>query len=179
MGKGKRVTGGNRRRVQVREAPRGSFGEAERRVFLDHLAGCANVTAAAKAAGVGVSTVYDARRREPGFAQQWDEALEMGYVTLHSLLLEAAKGGAYVPGGTEVPGPETIDTGLALDLLRLSRSPKAARKTGGAPPRRASEKALAEAILAKLDVLAKRRERKRSGRLTGPERADDEPKKAA
>jgi hypothetical protein len=166
--------------VQVREAPRGSFGEAERQVFLDHLAGCANVTAAAKAAGVGVSTVYDARRRDPVFAQQWEEALETGYTTLHSLLLDqATRGGAYVPGATEVPGPETIDTGLALDLLRLSRTPRTGRKAGGAPPRRASEKALAEAILAKLDVLAKRRARTRNGNLTGPERADVEPKKAA
>jgi hypothetical protein len=149
-------------------------------VFLDHLAACANVTAAAAAAGVGVSTVYDARRREPGFARQWDEAIEIGYATLEALLLErAARGGAYVPGGTEVPGPETIDTGLALDLLRLSRSPRAARNTGGAPPRRATEKALAEAILAKLDVLEKRRARKESGLLTGPERADAAPTKAA
>ena len=180
MGKSGRVTGGNRRPVQVRKAPRGSFGEAERQVFLDYLAACANVTAAAAAAGVGVSTVYDARRRDPGFAQQWEEAMEIGYATLESLLLErAAKGRAYVPGGTEVPGPETIDTGLALDLLRLSRAPRAARKTGGAPPRRASEKALADAICAKLDVLEKRRARKRNGLLTGPERADAGPKKAA
>lgn len=177
---GRRVTGGNRRRVQVRRAPRGSFGEAERQVFLDHLAACANVTAAAAAAGAGVSTVYDARRREPFFAQQWEEAIEIGYATLEALLLErAAKGQAYVPGETLVPGPETIDTGLALDLLRLRRTSKAARNTGGAPPRRAGEKALAEAILAKLDVLAKRRARKERGHLTGPERADAGPKKAA
>jgi hypothetical protein len=59
------------RRVQVRKAPRGSFTGAARQVFLDHLAGCCNVTASAMAAGVGVSTVYDARRREPDFAEQW------------------------------------------------------------------------------------------------------------
>jgi hypothetical protein len=182
MGKsdGKRVTGGNRRRVQVRRAPRGSFGEAARQVFLDYLASCANVTAAAAAAGVGVSTVYDARRSDPFFRQQWEEAIEMGYATLEALLLErAAKGRAYVPGGTLVPGPETIDTELALNLLRLRRMPRADRNEGGAPPRRACEKTLAEAICGKLDVLAKRRARKEAGRLTGPERADDKPKKAA
>ena len=162
MSEGVRVTGGKGRRVQVRKAARGSFGEAERQVFLDHLAGCANVTAAAAAAGVGVSTVYDARRREPGFAKQWDEAIEAGYTTLEALLIErAAKGGGYAPGETPVPGPEAIDTGLALDLLRLSRSPRAARHPGGAPPRRAEEQALAEAILAKLDVLERRAARAR------------------
>jgi hypothetical protein len=180
MGAGSRVTGGNRRKVQVRKAPRGSFGERERQVFLDHLAACCNVTAAAAAAGVGVSTVYDARRRDPAFAQAWDEAIEAGYATLEALLLErAAVGAAYVPGATKVPGPETIDTWLALDLLRLSRAPKRTPKASGRPPRRADEKALAEAICAKLDVLEKRRARKEKGRLTGPERADAGRKKAA
>lgn len=176
-GKGTRITGGNRRRVQARAAPRGSFGAVERQKFLDHLAGCANVTASAKAAGVGVSTVYEARRRDPVFARQYAEALEMGYATLEALLLEAAAiGKGYVPGETVVPGPETIDVGLALDLLRLSRAPRREPKASGRPPRRADEKALAEAICAKLEVLAKRRERKAAGRLTGPERADLGPK---
>jgi hypothetical protein len=148
-------------------------------VFLDHLAGCCNVTAAAAAAGVGVSTVYDARRRDPVFAQAWDEAIEAGYATLEALLIErAAVGGAYEPGATKVPGPETIDTWLALDLLRLSRAPKRAPKASGPRPRRTEEKALADAICAKLDVLEKRRARKRSGHLTGPERADAETKAA-
>jgi hypothetical protein len=140
----------------------GGFGEEKRRIFLDHLAACCNVTAAAGAAGVGVSTVYDARRRDPEFARQWDEAIEAGYATLEALLIErAAKGGGgYVPGGTKVPGPETIDTYLALDLLRLGRTPARSRDPGGAPPRRAQEKELADAILAKLDVLERRRARK-------------------
>ena len=158
MSKDVRITGGDGRRVQVRKAPRGSFGAAARQVFLDHLAGCCNVTASAKAAGVGVSTVYDARRREPDFAEQWADAMEAGYATLEALLLErAAVGGAWAPGDTPLPGPETIDTWLALDLLRLSRMAKAPRKSGGAPPRRASEKQVAESICAKLEVLARRK----------------------
>ena len=165
MGKEMRITGGKGRRVQVRKAPRGSFGAAARQVFLDHLASCCNVTASAAAAGVGVSTVYDARRREPDFAEQWADAMEAGYATLEALLLErAAKGGGggYVPGETVVPEPQTVDTWLALDLLRLSRMAKAPRKTSGAPPRRASEKQVAESICAKLEVLARRRARKKA-----------------
>ena len=145
----------------MRRAPRGGFYGAARQAFLDHLAACCNVTAAAAAAGVGVSTVYDARRREPAFAQAWDEAIEAGYATLEALLIErAALGGSYVPGETRVPGPETIDTWLALDLLRLSRMEKAKLKRPGAPPRRASEKALNAAITAQLDVLARRLRKK-------------------
>jgi len=156
------VQGGINRALQVRAAPREAFGAEKRQVFLDHLAACCNVTRAAEAAGVGVSTVYDARRRDPAFAEQWAQALELGYATLEALLIErAAGGGGYAPGATPVPGPETIDTALALDLLRLHRNLKAPRATGGAPPRRASEEALAASILAKLDVLEKRRARQR------------------
>ncbi|HEX2763828.1 MAG TPA: hypothetical protein VHM92_08335 [Allosphingosinicella sp.] len=168
MGEGKVVTGGNRRKVQMREGPRGFFDGAKRQAFLDHLAACCNVTASAAAAGVGVTTVYDARRREPDFAEAWERAIETGYATLEALLIErAATGGTYVPGETPVPGPETIDTHLALDLLRLSRAPRRAphrpRDRGGAPTRRADEKALADAICAKLEVLEKRRARRAAG----------------
>ena len=166
MDRDERVTGGNKRKIQRRRAPRQSFTAARRQVFLDTLAGCANVTRSAAAAGVGVSTVYDARRREPAFAEQWADALEAGYATLEALLIErAALGADYVPGETPVPGPETIDTWLALDLLRLSRMAKAPRKSGGAPARRASEKQVAESICAKLEVLARRRKKaKASGK---------------
>src|SRR5205085_5854490 len=81
--------------------------------------------------------------------------------TLEALLIErAALGGSYVPGETPVPGPETVDTWLALDLLRLSRMAKAPRKAAGAPARRAGEKQVAESICAKLEVLERRKAKK-------------------
>jgi len=164
MAKEERITGGNRRKIQKRRAPRQAFTEAKRQVFLDTLASCANVQRAAAAAGAGVSTVYDARRRDPVFAEQWADAMEAGYATLEALLIErAAVGGHWAPGDTPVPGPETVDTWLALDLLRLSKMAKAPRKSGGAPLRRASEKQVAESICAKLDVLERRRKKKGAG----------------
>lgn len=164
-GDGASVTGGNRRRVQKRKPPRGYFTPEKRQTFLDHVAACCNVKAAAEAAGVGVSTVYDARRRDPEFAGAFAEAIEAGYATLETLLVErAATGGSYAPGETPVPGPETIDTMLALDLLRLNRRDKAPRSLGGAPPRRASEKALAEEILARIEAIEKKRARKGRGK---------------
>lgn len=163
MAKRTEVRGGNRRRVQVRRAPRVSFTAEKRQIFLDHLAACCNVTRAAEAAGIGVSTVYDARRRDPVFAEQWADAIEAGYATLEALLIErAAVGGSYKPGETPVPGPETVDTWLAMDLLRLSRMKKAPRNFGGAPPRREIEKAVNDSILAKLDVFDRRMKAKRA-----------------
>ncbi|HEX8645160.1 MAG TPA: hypothetical protein VF702_14720 [Allosphingosinicella sp.] len=119
---GSAVTGGNNRRVQKRKAPRGSFGEEKRQVFLDQLAGCANITSAARAAGVSAVTVNYHRRRDPLFAGQVAEALEAGYEMLDSMMVErAATGGRYEPGEAVVPTPETLDTGLALHLLSLRR----------------------------------------------------------
>jgi hypothetical protein len=162
------VTAGNRRKVQVRKVREGGFTEEKRQIVLDHLAACCNVTRAAAAAEVSVETVNYHRRRDPVFAQQCAEAIDVGYDMLESASLErAANGGRYVPGGTDVPGPETVDTQLALHLLSLRRR-AAGQRTGraGYAPKRASEKELNEAILAQLDVLA-RRLRKQRGKGEG------------
>lgn len=159
MEKGSKVSAGNRRRVQVRKPRPGDFTEEKKQVFLDHLAGCCNVTRSAAAAGVSVETVNNHRRSDPAFQQQCDEALAIGYDTLHSAMLEeAAGGGHYRPG----PGSEGAEAGapdkeLALHLLRLGRRPMGQR-TGraGYQPRRSTEKELNEAILAQLEVLARR-----------------------
>jgi hypothetical protein len=42
-----------------------------RSLFLDHLAQTANVSASARAAGVGSSAVYAERRRSPAFRDAW------------------------------------------------------------------------------------------------------------
>ena len=155
------INGGNNRRVQKRKAAKVRFTDERRQVFLDHLAACCNVTAAAAGAGVGVRTVYDARRREPAFAQAWEEAIVIGYATIEAeLIARAARFQHYVPGDTPVPGPEGIDTWLAMDLLRLHRAPRAGTaKAGGRAPRVASVEETVAAIEKKLKVLARRQKR--------------------
>ena len=54
------------------EAPLGVW----RRGFLTALAETGNATAAARCAGVARSTPYDAAKRDPSFAQEWEEAIE-------------------------------------------------------------------------------------------------------
>ena len=160
MAKGVSVTGGNKRRVQVRKERKDAFNAAKKQVFLDHLAGCCNVTRAAKAAGVSTVTVNNHRREDPVFGEQCAQAIALGYETLDAAALEyAARGGHYVPGpdADKAPGPETMDIETALHLLRLRRAPLGQR-TGraGYAPKRVSERELNEAILAKLDVLDRR-----------------------
>jgi hypothetical protein len=175
VGEGMAVTPGNKRRVQVRKVREGGFCEAKRQVFLDHLAGCCNVTQAAAAAGVSVNTINYHRRRDPVFAEQCAEALEAGYFALEAMTMEeAAGGGHYVPGpdadadadgepgGARAPGPQGMNIEVALRLLSMRKAPPG-RRTGraGYEPRRATEKELDEAILAKLDVLDQRIMRER------------------
>ena len=58
--------------------------------FLDHLAETANVSASARAAGVGSSAVYAERRRSPAFREAWALALAEGYARLETDLLAEA-----------------------------------------------------------------------------------------
>lgn len=153
---------GNARRVQVRAARKDGFGAEKRQVFLDHLAGCCNLGRAAAAAGVSAVTVNYHRRRDPAFAAQCAEALASGYEALEAMLVERAAGAAHVPGAdaADAPGPEGMDTALAVHLLQLktARAAETGRRTGraGYAPRRATEAELNASILAKLDVLDRR-----------------------
>ena len=152
-----KVSAGNRRRVQVRKERKDGFGEAKRRIVLDHLAACCNITRAAAAAGVSAVTVNYHRRRDPAFAAACSEAIEAGYDALEAAMMERASGGGYAPGRTETPGAETVDSELALHLLSLRRKAPGQRTGRGGPrPRRVSERELNEAILAKLEVLDRR-----------------------
>ncbi len=160
------ITAGCGRRVQVRKVREGGFTEEKKQLFLDHLAGSCNVSAAARAAGVSMPTISYHRERDPLFAERFGQALERGYVTIEAMLMErAAGGGVYEPGG-DVPDARTMDTDLALNLMRLRRAPPGLKSNlGGCAPRKASLAELEAAILAKLDVLAVRRaagRRKRS-----------------
>src|SRR3546814_8932107 len=48
-------------------------------IFLDALAASSNVAASARAAGISGNAMYRERRRNPGFAARWHEALCEGF----------------------------------------------------------------------------------------------------
>jgi hypothetical protein len=165
MAEGNKVSAGNRRKVQVRKERVDAFSDAKKQIFLDHLASCCTVKTSAAAAGVSAETVNNHRRKDPVFDEQCEQALKVGYDNLDAAMLaRAARGGSYEPGpdAAEAPGPETVDTMLGLHLLQLRRKPMGQR-TGraGYEPKRVSEKELNESLLAKLEVLHRRRRLKR------------------
>lgn len=127
-----------------------------RAAFLDHLAATCNVTEAARSVGVFPATPHRVRRRDPGFAAQWLQALEAGYVTLETMLLNRAITTAALPtGDTSVPDANDMTTEQALRLLERYKNTVSGigRKPG---PRPASEEETYKNILKKLNALKKR-----------------------
>lgn len=70
--------------LQARPVRRATFDDRRKRLFLDHFAGTADVTAAADAAGVSVSAVTRHRRTDPEFAAGCEEALAICYAALEA-----------------------------------------------------------------------------------------------
>ncbi len=78
------IAPGNGRPWQLKRIRRLRFVQWRKEVFLAHLAGTADVTAAAEAAGVCVSTICRHVAKDPDFAAAHREALETGYVRLEA-----------------------------------------------------------------------------------------------
>jgi hypothetical protein len=78
------VSPGNGRRWQVRRVRRLRFVPWRKQVFLSHMAGTCDLTAAAGAAGVCPSTVYRHLAKDPDFAALFRQALEVGYPLLEA-----------------------------------------------------------------------------------------------
>lgn len=64
-----------------------------RQTFLAELANSANVSLAARKAGMRPQAAYQLRRRDPEFARSWREALDDGYSELELQLLHLARNG--------------------------------------------------------------------------------------
>ena len=87
MGVGVVVNGGKNRIVQTRTVRKDGWTEARREGFLLALSMTANVTTSAAGVGITSSGAHALRRREPGFAAAWSEALASGYDRLEEALL--------------------------------------------------------------------------------------------
>jgi hypothetical protein len=86
-------------RPQVRYEGERYFGPDKRQKFLSALTLSCNVKSACAYAAVHFVTAYKVRRRDPEFAAQWREAIELGCERLEALILE--HGGAGIPLDTD------------------------------------------------------------------------------
>lgn len=146
------VRGTNGRRVQVARARVREFCPATEARFLAALRATCNVKEACAAAGVGYGAAYAHRKRWPGFARRWDQALEEGYVRLEFALLLNARNSLSPPDEreeAEVEMPPMSAWG-ALQLLKLHQH----RVRGTGKPLRQA-RALPSIEQVRAEVLAK------------------------
>lgn len=108
--------------AQLRKAREG-WTKARRARFLEVLAETINVTAAVGSVGLSAQGVYRLRKRDAGFAADWDQTIAEAYARVEMLLLERAllgKGsGAAVAAGSEVL--EKLSERALLALLHQHR----------------------------------------------------------
>lgn len=165
------IRAADRRELQVRRGRKDGWTKATRAAFLDHLAATANVRFSCDAVGRHPAGLFSLRRRDPEFAEQWDAALDTAKARLRAMLIERSMGGGAAAEASDdgdeeskadgplPPDPSTMDTALALTVLRLHELP-ADKKKGGAHLRRATREETDAAILRKLKALRKRMERR-------------------
>lgn len=98
----------------------GIYDDRRKVKFLKNLAVSSHVTNSAKAAHVGVSTVYNWRERDPEFFRQWMRALAAGYELLEMDLLDRARNGVEKPvfhEGKQVATVRQYNDGVGVKLL--------------------------------------------------------------
>jgi hypothetical protein len=76
--------------AQLRAVRKDGWTAERRRIFMETLAATCNVSEAARTAGMNLSSAYYQKRRDPGFAREWAQALNIGYAELEALLLRQA-----------------------------------------------------------------------------------------
>lgn len=104
-----------------------TFSEGLKAVFLDELRDTANVTLAARAAGVSPGTVYKHRRDDVLFAERWDEAIGEAVDMLEHEAHRRAFKGTQEPvfyQGEEVGYVNKYSDSLAMFLLKAHRPDK-------------------------------------------------------
>lgn len=77
-------------KAQIRAVRKDGWTQELRKTFMETLAATCNVSEAARAAGMNLSSAYYQKRRDPGFAREWAQALSVGYSELEALLLREA-----------------------------------------------------------------------------------------
>ena len=116
------------RRVQIRRANAGGWTPRVEQRFLAVLAGSCNVKAACREVEMWPPAAYNHRKRFPGFARAWDQAVEIGMSELESRINENINHFF----DREMPEPAApIDNITIGDAIRVARMyEKRARERG-------------------------------------------------
>lgn len=124
-----------------------------RKIFLAELAATSNVAASARAAEIHPARAYEARRADPGFYREWQEALCEGYDHLEMNLLQRLREGEIKPASGAKKGVRVFDNATALRLLIVHR--EAASRQRAIHEHRNSD-AILDAINAKIEKMRQR-----------------------
>lgn len=168
-----KITAGNGRVLQRMAIGDSGFTAAKRKGFLDALAATCNVSIAARAAGMALSSCYRLRSRDASFAEAWRAALAIGYERLEEALLDYAlsrlevqeidpdAADPAVTAGSAVTAlaernVSNADLQFALALLTRHRATAEGRRVHGRGARRATAAETDAALKRKLDSLARR-----------------------
>lgn len=92
--------------------------------FIEVLRQTANVSRAAREAGIPSSTLYRQRARFAAFARQWDEAMNEALDMLEEVLIERARDGVEKPvyyGGEQRGTVRVYSDTLGMFMLRAKR----------------------------------------------------------
>lgn len=119
---GRVVRSAKNRKTQVIRTSGKRWSQAAEAAFLEELAATCNVRAAAAAAGFSTTAIYRRRMQWPGFAAEWDKALEQGYVRLETLLIERATDSLAREGVRGDREMRAVGFDEGLNLLRLHRA---------------------------------------------------------
>src|SRR5690606_10953200 len=120
------------RTTRTRQRAREQTVEQRKSRFLAELARMANVSAAAKKAGVPRSTAYDWYKADEAFAAGWDDAVEVAVDSLEKEAWRRARDGVLKPvyqKGEKVGQVREYSDQLMVTLLKAHRPEKYRERT--------------------------------------------------
>ena len=129
-----------------------------RRRFLETLSETANISQAARAAGISRSVVYRLRSQSNAFRAAWDEAMDQALDEIEAMLMERAVQGVDRPvffGGKTCGTIRHYSDALAMFLLR-GRRPEVYGKVVGADTMAEDASKAREAVHDRLSRMADR-----------------------
>ena len=127
--------------LQRKRTKANGWTKARRTAFLCELAMSCNVRRAHAAAEMASGSAYRLRRRDPLFAKQWQEALELGYERLELALVRRAL--EAVDELVLDEGPEPVEKMSVAQAITLLRQHRASVERGSATGRRSQQREVA------------------------------------